>query len=346
MDVVVDFEVSNRCNAKCHFCPRDQTPHQGSMSPEVFAQALIRAKEYREIARDVLGGETSISLCGLGEPLLNRHVIGYVEEVVAAGFRVQMSSNGALLTEEKGRALLDAGLTEILINAGDEGDDYEEVYGLPWERTYENVVRFHEMARDRCTVNIVLVNHRRSPEHSKKMRALWKQHGINRFYEYDVMNRGGALFVDHMQYESMRHLGEAQQLLADQGVVPRCGAPFAYLFIGYDGNYYLCCSDWRKETPMGTVFDGSFLDITRQKIEFVTSRQPACRTCNLDPVNMLTQELEALEAGTATQAQVDKVLEGAVGSSRFVQSEIELLGFSDAAQAAPAARRLIPVRAD
>ena len=34
----LDIEPTNRCNANCYFCPRDQTPHQGLMSPEVFAR--------------------------------------------------------------------------------------------------------------------------------------------------------------------------------------------------------------------------------------------------------------------------------------------------------------------
>ena len=45
--IVIDIEVTNRCNAKCHFCPRDETPHEGLMTPEVFDQALRRAEEYR-----------------------------------------------------------------------------------------------------------------------------------------------------------------------------------------------------------------------------------------------------------------------------------------------------------
>ena len=43
MPFSVDIELTNRCNAKCHFCPRDQTPHEGLMSPEVFDQSLRRA---------------------------------------------------------------------------------------------------------------------------------------------------------------------------------------------------------------------------------------------------------------------------------------------------------------
>ena len=67
---VVDIEPTNRCNADCHFCPRDMTPHQGLMSIEVFEQALFRAGELKQL------GRVTVNLCGLGEPLLNKHAPG------------------------------------------------------------------------------------------------------------------------------------------------------------------------------------------------------------------------------------------------------------------------------
>ena len=103
MSFSIDIEPTNRCNAKCHFCPRDQTPHQGLMSPEVFAQSLRRAAEYRDLALEKLGEDVGISLCGLGEPLLNRHTPEFVRQARDAGFEVAMSSNGALLNEDRGR---------------------------------------------------------------------------------------------------------------------------------------------------------------------------------------------------------------------------------------------------
>ena len=43
----VDIEPTNRCNAKCYFCPRDATPHQGLMTRAVFEQSLGRCAELR-----------------------------------------------------------------------------------------------------------------------------------------------------------------------------------------------------------------------------------------------------------------------------------------------------------
>ena len=91
-----------------------------------------------------------VNLCGLGEPLLNRQTPDFVRKIRTAGFECSVSTNGALLNEDRGRALLDAGLQGIEINVGEEGDDYERLYGLPFAKTRENVIRFNEMAAGRA----------------------------------------------------------------------------------------------------------------------------------------------------------------------------------------------------
>ena len=110
------------------------------------------------------------------------------------GFECVMSSNGAILDERRGNALLEADLRQININVGDEGEDYEDVYKLPFEKTLQNVLRFKEMAGDDCQVNIVLVDYKRDRKHIGRMVKYWQAHGLNDFVFFDIMNRGGALF--------------------------------------------------------------------------------------------------------------------------------------------------------
>ncbi len=127
-----------------------------------------------------------------------------------------------------------------------------------------------------------------------------------------------------------------------------CGTPFGYLFVGYDGNYYLCCSDWKKEVPMGTVFDRSFIELTGDKLRAVVSREPICKTCNLDPLNMLTDELRAISEGVSDPSRRDEVVLVSRETSRYVADLIEKLDpgvvdrVGDASAATPP-RRLIPV---
>jgi MoaA/NifB/PqqE/SkfB family radical SAM enzyme len=340
---VIDMEVTNRCNAKCHFCPRDRTPHEGLMPPEVFEAGLQRAIEFRSAVADPAGDTVRVSLCGLGEPLLNRRVIDYCRQARAGRFSVVMSSNGSLLDERRGVALLEAGLQQILINVGEEGDDYEEVYRLPFERTLENVVRFNEMSAGACEVVVVLVNHRGDPSHLARMRRYWEDRGIRQAVTYEIMNRGGSLFVDHMQYEHYPELAQARARLAASVGTPLCGAPFGYLFVGYDGQYYLCCSDWEKQTPLGSVFDKSFVDVARAKLNLVVSRDPVCRTCNLDPTNRLTEELRAEAGGDVPPGSADQVLAKITADNGVVEGVLGQLGLR--IPPVPPARRRIPVRA-
>ena len=173
MTINVDIEATNRCNAHCHFCPRDNMPDQGVMSPATFERALSRTIELRSICRSVGSPDFSVGFCGLGEPLLNRHLPGFVRRVRDAGFRCAVSSNGALLDEDQSRALLDAGIQEIKINVSDIDEAYERVYNLPFNRTRDNIVRFAELARDACQVTIMLVDHRGDPAHLTAMRAFF-----------------------------------------------------------------------------------------------------------------------------------------------------------------------------
>ncbi len=348
MAVSIDFEVTNRCNAKCHFCPRDATPHQGLMSAEVFDQALLRAIEYREVTREAEAKDPGISLCGLGEPLLNPRTAEFTRQAKAADFQVTLSSNGSILDERRSRQLLDAGLDQIMINVGARDDEYEQVYQLPFEKTRDNVVRFAEMAGDDCAVYIVLVDYQQSPEHLADMREYWRGLGFRRFQQFDIINRGGALFVDHMQFETLGELQQAERMLAGDDTPPLCGTPFAFLFVGYDGNYYLCCSDWKKEVPFGTVFDRSFKELTREKLRHVIERRSICRTCNLDPLNMLTDGLRARTEGD-TSVDAEALAESIRSGNGQVVSMVEMVDPGAVAavlsETSGRPRRMIPVTA-
>ena len=335
MAFTVDIEPTNRCNAKCYFCPRDVTPHQGLMTEEIFDQALTRVIEFRETATKLFDDEVRVAICGLGEPLLNRHTPSFIRKVRDAGLYCSLTSNASVLDESRAREILDAGVQEIDINAGEEGEDYEAVYGLPFAKTEENIIRFAEMAGDRCAVNVVLVNHRRKLKHLDHMREFWSERGINLFQQYEVMNRGGSLFVDHMQFDSTIERSQALDLLAATGADPICAAPFLFLFVGWDGQYYLCCADWQKEVPLGSVFDTSFAAVMGDKLTRVECRDKVCGTCNHDPVNKLIEELRGIDAGTRTQAHLDEMLDGMTNTAVVFRGMLEKLGH-DASVRSPA----------
>ena len=159
------------------------------------------------------------------------------------------------------------------------------------------------------------------------------------------MNRGGALFVDEMQYESFPERAEARGDAAGDGTSSRCArAPFILLFIGYDGQYYLCCSDWKKEVAV------------RQRLRHLVhgdhGRQARARRdaaadlqdCNHDPVNRLTEALRDRSSGQVTDdGSVDRLLEELIEQDTTSRTIVaELADFAPTGNGRPA-RRLIPV---
>lgn len=327
ISINIDIEATNRCNAVCHFCPRDATPHQGHMSMETFEQTLFRAVELRDNNADRSGFPVRLepNVCGLGEPLINPNTPEFIRRIRGAGFdRCSMASNGALLDDRRGGAILDAGVTRVNINISDLGKDYEDIYNLPFEQTRDNIIRFVERSGDDCEVHIVLVNHRQDPGHTARMKEFWLGHGVDGFLEYEVINRGGALFVDHMQYERFPERARARDMMEQSGTQWICPVPFLYVFVGYDGLYYLCCSDWKKEAPMASVFDASILSISEQKLKHLTTREPVCKTCNHDPLNLTTDMLKAVEAGEKTQAELDEMIERFSRESGQIQGAVTM----------------------
>jgi len=288
----IDIELTNRCNARCVFCPRDAMPEQGFMRHDVFEQSLARAVEVQTLARRLPSPlNATVVFCGTGEPLLHGRTAQYVRRVRDAGLACEVSTNGSLLSRDRALALLEAGLQWINVNISDLGADYDRVYELSFTRTRENVERFIALARGRCVVCIIVVDHRRDETHLRSVEAYWRARGVDHVLRYGLFNRGGSLRLAAAAVPAPDpgdRSGEPELRLI-------CPAPFFHLFIGWDGRYYLCSHDWQKEVPFGSVFETSFAEITAAKLARVRSRKPICARCTLDPANLLRRRRQVAD---------------------------------------------------
>ena len=146
-----------------------------------------------------------------------------------------------------------------------------------------------------------------------------------------------------MQYATFAERAQAASLLHDRGVQPICSVPFILLFIGYDGQYYLCCSDWKKEVALGSVFDTSFAAVTQAKLQAVTTGEPICKNCNHDPVNRLTDALRTnTETGNHDQKAIDQLIDSIVHNDTTSRAVAATLQTLEPHQHTPP-RKLIPL---
>ncbi len=105
--VCIYLETTNRCNLLCTTCPRtyEELEPPADMSWELFTSIV---DQIPNLQRAVLHG--------VGEPMLVRNLPRMVRYLKDRGTYVLFNTNGTLLNERNGRALIEAGLDELRVS--------------------------------------------------------------------------------------------------------------------------------------------------------------------------------------------------------------------------------------
>jgi len=105
----LNIEIAGGCNYKCQMCPQDVR--------EKAFKRLLPISLVRKIIDDATQyGVKSISLHGSGEPLLHKRLTEIVQYVTDKGVLPSFFTNGKLLTPDKFRELIDAGLDLMTVS--------------------------------------------------------------------------------------------------------------------------------------------------------------------------------------------------------------------------------------
>lgn len=269
------------------------------MSEAVFRQSVQRAVEEG----------LSVMLTGQGESLIHPRFDQCVAYLAEHGVTFAMTTNAALLTPEKSAFLLDCGIQRITFSISDLDDDYEEVYNLDYATMRQHVDAFmaQNAAREpdkQCEVWISIVEHDINREKIPAMREYWEAQNVTGVYVFRQITRGGACETGHYFLRSEAHRAEAEALMAAKGVSTLCNLAFVAPFVGWSGQYYICCSDYEKITPLGSVFDYSLDAIDSIKLDSIYRGNPACLKCNYDPVNVVREAMFEVERGEAPKARI------------------------------------------
>ena len=136
--VCLYLEVTNRCNLLCTTCPRTYVELEppADMSWELFTSIVDQVPN---LARAVLHG--------IGEPMLVKDLPRMVRYLKDRGTYVLFNTNGTVLSEKNGRALIEAGLDELRVSLdASTRASYIAVRGKDYfERILKNVRAFRAM---------------------------------------------------------------------------------------------------------------------------------------------------------------------------------------------------------
>jgi len=129
------IEPTSRCNELCQQCPRTLLSREDDRD--------LSFERFREIV-DQFPALERVVLHGLGEPLLNKELPFMIRYLKERGVYVLFNSNGILLTEKRGQALIDAGLDEYRLSMdGATRETYARVRGVDaFEKIWRNVGNF------------------------------------------------------------------------------------------------------------------------------------------------------------------------------------------------------------
>ncbi|OKO85877.1 radical SAM protein [Bradyrhizobium sp. NAS80.1] len=136
--VCLYLEVTNRCNLLCTTCPRtyEELEPPADMSWDLFTSIVDQAPG---LARAVLHG--------VGEPMLVANLPRMVRYLKDRSVHVLFNTNGTVLSERNGRALIDAGLDELRVSldASNRGS-FKAIRGRDYfSRITRNVRAFREL---------------------------------------------------------------------------------------------------------------------------------------------------------------------------------------------------------
>lgn len=305
----VDIEWTNRCNATCSFCPRDKMPAMGMMSFDVFKQTIKRCKELPILP--------VAKACGTGEPLIHQNAVEYVQYATDQGFDFNITTNASLLTPEKSRALFKAGLSQLNLSISATGDLYNSIYNLEFDTVRRNVEAAVQQNPGTCKIMVTIVDFEDNHEQVQEIKTFWKNLGINRFNINDIHNRGGYAEQYCQDAMTTTYEQEALQILKNNNMSHLCMVPYIFVMIGWDGQYYLCCHDWKKRHPMGSVFDFSIEEVEHKKLAATRDRSP-CKNCTADPVNQVRMAMIDDEKSGSNGELLRSTLEKLGNSQRFM----------------------------
>jgi MoaA/NifB/PqqE/SkfB family radical SAM enzyme len=202
--VLLNFEVTMRCNAKCGFCDYWKTPAEAKAG---------EIDDFAEIARRF--SPMLVTFTG-GEPTLRKDleaIVASVRKAVRYTY-VQMITHGAMLSLDRAKSLWDAGVDQFNISLDYLDERHDAARGIPGlsARILDLVPRMKEAGIGSVRFNTVIKNDNLDQIMPIVERAASLGGGVNFSLYTDFKNGNGDYLLGDSQQPALERVVE--QLLA------------------------------------------------------------------------------------------------------------------------------------
>lgn len=263
----VYIEQTKYCNFKCFYCIHSTRDDENGEFQKLGHKVMhMESSYFRKIISDLQafpkGSVKRIVFSGLGEPLMNPDLPQYVKLAAEAGIcdRIEVITNGLLLTPEKADALVAAGITNINISIqGLNGLEYKETCGqeIDFTKFVDNLTYLYKN-RKNVKIYIKIIDAiLKSEEDKEKFFTIFGEIADRIYVEHLIVMQQQMDNLKEVVDGSLNFYGEA--LDANRKV---CAQAFYFLQVGCDGDTFPCpVPGLGKGLSMGNAKKESLLSI-------------------------------------------------------------------------------------
>jgi radical SAM protein with 4Fe4S-binding SPASM domain len=204
--VCLYLETTNRCNLLCTTCPRtyEELEPTADMSWKLFCSIV---NQIPNLSRAVLHG--------VGEPMLVKNLPRMVRYLKDRGTYVLFNTNGTVLNEKNGRALIESGLDELRVSLdAANAESFRAIRGKNYfNRILKNVRAFRDLqereGHPKPSVSAWLTGLRETVEQLPDFVRVAAESGVKEVYLQRLVffseNAIGKARPDQALYEQLSH---------------------------------------------------------------------------------------------------------------------------------------------
>ncbi len=310
----VYIEQTRVCNVKCFYCIHStRDDKNGEFNDLGYSIKHMPMEHFEKVINDLCefpkGSIKRIVFSGLGEPLTNPHLPEMVKIAVDKGIaaRVEVISNGILLTPELSDKLVDAGITNINISVqGISAEQYESVCNksINFDLFVENI-RYLYTHKGNTQIYIKAIDAAFSSKDEEQT-----------FYD-TFSTLADRIYVEHLVQMQQNHTKIADQVDGDRDFYGKalnrdrkiCAQSFYFLQVGCDLDTFPCpVPGVPRSLSMGNVKEMSIKEIwngerryshLRKMLRLEKDTIPACIGCSCfnainDPSEYLEKDAQRL----------------------------------------------------
>lgn len=301
----ISVEVDSHCNLRCTMCPIGHGL--------VKNQGRITVDTVEKIADLAVGYTDKIALAVMGEPLLHPKLVDMVKAIRAKDLNCLLWTNGQLMTEEKSKSLLKAGVSKVIFS-------------------YEIIDKhLHEITRIRADYDVVMKNlddfirlkDEISPETEASIWNIVTDTSIPLVFPEHIQEKyqDVELYASYaMDWHGEIDVGESTEKL---NVTPSmCNQIQRYLSVSWEGDFISCCNDFNHEYPIVNVHEVDSLEQVlnhQRRLDLMKNMEAGslsgispCQTCSapyvsegVDRVFRKGDELHSSKKASNAAKQID-----------------------------------------